>query len=193
MTTTLLISENKLKNFSDLNNALDPDLLKNAIREAQDINLQRMLGFKLYNKIIDDVDAGTISGVYKSLLDDYIQDALLYWSYYEALEAIYLRPRNNGLIQPQGQDNAQGVDSRIYDKKRESVKNKAEFFSERLVGYIIDNEGSFPEFGTEKGMEMFPDQSNQYRSPIVFRRGRLSDMEKLGIKVTDSRYKYLPQ
>ena len=95
MTTTLLISENKLKNFSDLNNALDPDLLKNAIREAQDIDLQRMLGFKLYNKIIDDVAAGTISGVYKSLLDDYIQDALLYWSYYEALEAIYLRPRKN--------------------------------------------------------------------------------------------------
>jgi len=193
MTTTLLISENKLKNFSDLNNALDPDLLKNAIREAQDINLQRMLGFKLYNKIIDDVAAGTISGVYKSLLDNYIQDALLYWSYYEALEAIYLRPRNNGLIQPQGQDNAQGVDSRIYDKKRESVKNKAEFFSERLVGYIIDNETSFPEFGTESGMEMYPDQSNQYRSPIVFRRGRIDDVEKLGIKVTDSRYKYLPQ
>jgi hypothetical protein len=193
MTTTLLISENKLKNFSDLNNAIDPDLLKNAIREAQDINIQRMLGYKLYQKILTDVAAGTISGVYKTLLDTYIQDALLYWAYHEALEAIWLRPRNNGLLVPQGGDNAIAADTRLYDKKRESVKNKAEFFSERLVGYIIDNEGLFPEFGTETGMEMWPDQTNQYRSPIVFRRGYREDMKKLGIKVIDSRYDYLPQ
>lgn len=193
MTTTLLISENKLKNFSDLNNAIDPDLLKNAIREAQDINIQRMLGYKLYQKILTDVAAGTISGVYKTLLDNYIQDALLYWAYHEALEAIWLRPRNNGLLIPQGGDNAQAVDTRLYDKKRESVKNKAEFFSERLVGYIIDNEGLFPEFGTETGMEMWPDQSNQYRSPIVFRRRFRDDLAKMGIKSIDGRYKHLPQ
>ena len=193
MTTTLFISENKLKNFSDLNNALDPDLLKNAIREGQDIHIQRILGYKLYQKMIADVNSSSLSGYYKTLMDDYLQDALLYWSYYEALESIWLRPRNNGVLIPQGGVEALAVDSNTYDKKRQSVKNKAEWYSERMVGWIIDNETRFPEFGTETGMEIVPDQSSQFKSPFVTRTGYADQMEKLGVKVVDSRYKYLPQ
>lgn len=193
MTDTLFISENKLKNFTDLNNAIDPDLLKNAVREAQDIHVQRMLGYNLYQKLISDVKNNTLTGVYKTLMDVYVQDSLLYWAYFEALEAIWLRPRNNGLIIPQGGESSVGVDSKVYDKKRESVKNKAEWYSERLVGYLIDNGTLFPEFQTETGMEIFPDQSTAYKSPFVVRRGYAGAMRECGIKVVDSRYKYLPQ
>lgn len=192
MTTTLFISENKLKNFSDLNNALDPDLLKNAVREGQDIHIQRMLGNKLYLVMIDKVNNNQVTGNYLTLMN-YIQDALLYWAYYEALESIWLRPRNNGLLIPQGGAEATAADTNIYDKKRESVKNKAEWYSERLVGYLIDNQTLFPAFGTETGMEIVPDQRSQFKSPFVAKTGYAAEMEKMGIKITDSRYKYLPQ
>jgi len=192
MTDTLFISENKLKNFTDLNQSVDADLLKNAVREAQDINIQRMLGYELYQAMITRVKNSTVTGNYETLMR-YVQDALLYWSYYEALESIWLRPRNNGLLIPQGGDQAAAVDNTTYDKKRTSVKNKAEWYSERLVGYLIDNQSDFPEFGTETGMEIFPDQTSQLRSPFVTRRGYVAEMDKLGIKITDSRYKYLPQ
>jgi hypothetical protein len=193
MTTTLFISENKLKNFSDLNNALDADLLKNAIREAQDIHIQRMLGYELYQSLITKVNTSAVTGVYATLME-FVQDALLYWTYYEALEAIYLRPRNNGLLVPQGGAEANAADVTLYDKKRTSVENKAEWYSERLVNYLIDNEGSFPEFGTETGMDIFPDQQSQFRTPFVVRRDKYAeDAAKMGLKVTDSRYKYLPQ
>lgn len=192
MTDTLFISENKLKYFTDLNNNLDPDLLKNAVREGQDIHIQRMLGNKLYIAMINKVNNNQVTGNYLTLME-YIQDSLLYWAYYEALESIWLRPRNNGLLIPQGGAEASAVDSNIYDKKRTSVKNKAEWYSERLVGYLIDNETLFPEFGTEKGMEIVPDQNSQFKSPFVGRSGYAETMKKLGIKLTDSRYKYLPQ
>jgi len=192
MTDTLFISENKLKSFTDLNQSVDADLLKNAVREAQDINIQRMLGYELYQAMITRVKNDTVTGNYETLMR-YVQDALLYWSYYEALESIWLRPRNNGLLIPQGGDQAAAVDNATYDKKRTSVKNKAEWYSERLVGYLIDNQSDFPEFGTETGMEIFPDQTSQLRSPFVTRRGYVAEMDKLGIKITDSRYKYLPQ
>ena len=59
---------------------------------------------------------------------------------------------------------------------------------------MIDNASTmFPEFGTEQGMEIFPDQRTAFNSPFVTKRSYLDDMKKLGIKVTDSRYKYLPQ
>lgn len=192
MTDTLFISENKLKYFTDLNNTLEPDLLKNAVREGQDIHIQRMLGNKLYIAMINKVNNNQVTGNYLTLME-YIQDSLLYWAYYEALESIWLRPRNNGLLIPQGGAEASAVDSNIYDKKRTSVKNKAEWYSERLVGYLIDNETLFPEFGTEKGMEIVPDQNSQFKSPFVGRSGYAETMKKLGIKLTDSRYKYLPQ
>lgn len=194
MVTTLFISENKLKAFSDLNQSVDADLLKNAIREAQDIRLQQYIGYKLYEKLIDDVNSNTLSGNYLDLMTGYIQDTLLYWSYYEALEAIWLRPRNNGLLIPQGGQEAQAADIRIFDKKRDSVRNKAEWYAERLVGYLIDNASAmFPEFGTENGMEIFPDQRSAFNSPFVTKRNYLEDMKRFGIKVTDSRYKNFPQ
>tara|TARA_R110000822_G_scaffold97176_2_gene220825 strand:+ start:1892 stop:2473 length:582 start_codon:yes stop_codon:yes gene_type:complete len=193
MQNTLLISEAKLKAFTDINNNLDPSLIKSTIREAQIIHITRLLGTKLYDKIIDDVDAGTLTGNYKSLVDDYVQDSLLYWAYYESLEAIYLRPRNNGLLQPQGGDNALSVDMLIYDKKRRSVKNKAEYFSERLVDYLCFNSSLFPEYGTEQNAEIFPETGTQFKSPIVFRNTIRDNIEQLGIKVTNSRYSYLPQ
>jgi hypothetical protein len=37
MTTTLIISEEKLREFTDINDNLDTKLIKNAVREAQDI------------------------------------------------------------------------------------------------------------------------------------------------------------
>ena len=185
MTTTLFISENKLKNFTDLNNSVDPDLLKNAVREAQDINIQRMLGYNLYQKLITDVNNNTLTGYYLTLMNEYLQDTLLYWSYYEALESIWLRPRNNGLLIPNGGVEASAVDSNTYDKKRQSVKNKAEWYAERMVGWLIDNETQFPEFGTETGMEIYPDQRSQFKSPFVNRNAYYENLQKMGIKIID--------
>jgi len=193
MQNTLLISEAKLKRFTDINNALDVDLISSVIREAQIVHITRLLGTKLYDKIISDVDNDTLSGNYKTLVDDYIQDALLYWSYYESLETIYLRPRNAGLVVPQGGENNAAADIALYDKKRQSVKNKAEYFSERLVDYMAFNEAAYPEYNQNVNDDIYPDTSTQYKSPIVFRNEIPNVVNAMGLKVINSRYDYLPQ
>jgi hypothetical protein len=193
MENTLLLSEAKLKRFTDINNVLDVDLISSVIREAQIVHITRLLGSKLYDRIISDVDNDTLTGNYKSLVDDYIQDALLYWSYYEALETIYLRPRNAGLVVPQGGDNNAAADIALYDKKRQSVKNKSEYFSERLVDYLCFNESLFPEYNQNVNDDIFPDTSTQFKSPIVFRNEVPGIAKEMGLKVTNSRYDYLPQ
>ena len=62
MTNTLIISEAKLRQFTDLNDSVDTELLRNAVRTAQDITIQRVLGTKLYQKILSDIDADTLTG-----------------------------------------------------------------------------------------------------------------------------------
>jgi len=197
MTDTFIISEAKLRQFTDLNNNVSTELLRNAVREAQDINIQRLLGTVLYEKILDDIAADTLTGAYKTLVDDYIQNALLYAAYYEALEAIYIRPRNNGLLSPTGGENSEKVDGTWYDRKRESVKNKFEWYAEKLVNYLIENTNVFPELNeNDKLYEQYPDYGSQFRSPIVMRYGvrgyHWKQAEKAGLPITDSRYPQFP-
>ncbi len=198
MTTVFILSEAKFRQFTDVNDMLDSALIKNALREAQDIHLQRIIGTKLYEKLLSDITANTLTGAYQTLVDDYLQDFLLYAAYYESLEAIYLRPRNNGLLTPTGGENSIEVDRSMYNVKRQSVENKQEFYAEKLSQYISENEAAFPELNTNnKAYEQSPDYSTQYRSPIVFNRstkqaGNAKWAKEAGLRVTDSAYSQYP-
>jgi len=195
MTTTFLISEAKLRQFTDINNNVDTELIKNAIRESQDIGLQRIIGTALYDKLLSDVDSSSLSGVYKTLVDDYIQDYLLYAAYYYALDSIYLRSRNNGLLQPNGGENSDSVDRSLYNMKRQSVENKMEYYAERLTNYIIQENGSYPELNENDLLyEQQPNYDSKYRGGFVLPRTLQAEAAvKRGIRLYDSRYPSCPQ
>ena len=145
MTTTLLISEAKVRAFSDVNESVDDSLMVNAIREAQDIVIQPIIGTKLYNVLIEKIDTNSISGSYQTLVDDYIQPALIYASLYNITENVYVRTRNNGLLTPTGGENSQNVDKTMYDTKRQSIFNKQQFYSDTLSKYLSEKYNLFPE------------------------------------------------
>ena len=200
MTNTFLISEVKLREYTDLDNNIDTALIKNAIREAQDIRLQSIIGTLLYEKIMDLVDSGDISlsenAKYKTILDNYIQDYLIYAAYWYSLDAIYLRSRNNGLIQPNGGENSDAVDRSLYNLKRQSVEKKMEFYAEKLTEYIIEENTQYPELNdSNKLYEQQPDYTNKYGSPFVFgRQGKTAEaFVKRGYRVYDSSRKQYPQ
>jgi len=198
MTDTLIISEAKVRQFTDINDSVDSSLIKNNVRTSQDIHLQRIIGTKLYQKILSDIDANTLTGNYLTLVDDYIQDFLLYATYYETLESIYLRPKNNGLLTPTGGENSINVDRGVYEMKRQSVLNKMEYYADRLSNYISDEQSLFPELNSNNKLyEQYPDYASQYRSPIVFsynakRGAHYKQAKDAGLRITDSRYKQFP-
>jgi hypothetical protein len=200
MTNTFLLSEIKLREYTDLDNNIDSALIKNAIRESQDIRLQSIIGTLLYNKIMDLVDTNEIdlpaNSNYKTLLDSYIQNYLIYAAYWYSLDAIYLRSRNNGLIQPNGGENSDAVDRSLYNLKRQSVESKMEFYAEKLTEYIIEENTLFPELNdSNKLYEQNPDYSNKYGSPFVFNKWNRTAEEfvKRGYRVYDTSRKQYPQ
>ncbi len=195
MTDTLIISEAKIRQFTDINDSVDSALIKNNVRTSQDIHLQRIIGTKLYQKILSDIDASTLTGDYLTLVNDYIQDFLLYATYYETLESIYLRPKNNGLLTPTGGENSINVDRGVYEMKRQSVLNKMEYYADRLSNYISDEQSLFPELNSNNKLyEQYPDYASQYRSPIVLnKRGpHYKQAKDAGLRITDSKYKQYP-
>jgi len=197
MTTTLIISEEKLRQFTDLNVNLDSELIKNAVREAQDIYLQRLTGTSLYEYILQQIDANTLTNPYKKLVDDFIQPFLIYAAYWESLDAIYTRPRNNGLLQPTGGENSEKADGTWYDRKRQGANNKMQYYGERLTNYLIQNENEFPQLNDNGPFwKQYPDYGSQYRSPIVFNRttrsGHYGQAVAAGLRIGDSRYPQFP-
>jgi len=200
MTNTFLISEAQIRNYTDIEDNIDTALIKNGIREAQDIKLQTVLGTLLTDKLYSLVDAGTIgdsaNAAYKTLLDDYIQNMLIYASYWYILDSVYMRSRNNGLLIPDGGENSVAADRSIYNVKRQAVENKMQFYSDLLTDYIIEEQVNYPELNaSNKLYDLNPNYDSKYGSPFVFnRRGRLTqEFINRGIRVYDTRYKQYPQ
>lgn len=194
-TTTLLISEEAVRNFTDINTAVDSALLRNNIRVAGDYWLQNTIGTLLYRKIITEVVANTLVNPYKFLLEEYIQDFLLYAAYYETLESIYIRPRNNGLLKATGGENSTDVDFTLYNTKRQSVKQKMDYYNTKLTEYLIEEEVLFPELNaSNKLYNNPPDYSGKNANPFVTRKNQLADeFAKRGYRVYDSSRKQYPQ
>jgi hypothetical protein len=195
MTDVLLISEAKMRQFTDINQNVDSDLIKNNIRTSQDYYLQATIGTNLYLKLQSDVESGSLAGNYKTLLNDYCQDFLLYATYYETLESIYIRPRNNGLLRPNGGENSDPVDKDLYLMKRQSAENKMHYYNERLTNYIIEEQNLFPELNNNnKLFKQDPDYTNKYRNPFVLRKEIGAEWaRRFGIQTYDTRYKQYPQ
>ena len=197
MTTTLLISEAKIRAFSDVNESVDDSLMVNAIREAQDIVMQPIMGTKLYNTLIEKIDNNSLSGSYQTLVDDYIQPALIYASLYNITENVYVRTRNNGLLTPTGGENSVNVDKTMYDTKRQSISNKQQFYSDQLSRYLNEKYNLFPELGENTELYQFiPDYASQYRSPIVMQRNTravyLNLAQRSGLPIVNSAYPSYP-
>ncbi len=195
MTTTFIISEAKVRAFTTLNNSVDTELIKNCIRTAQDYYLQSIIGTVLYEKILTDIDSGSLTGDYKTLVDSYIQDYLLYATYYETLEEIFIRPRNKGLLKPTGGENSVDVDLQTYNVKRQSVENKMTYYAERLTNYILEDNGLFPELDQNNLLyQQNPDYSVKYRSPFAMRGGAGARYaNEYGFPAFDKRLQAFPQ
>ena len=91
MATVLFISQDRLKTSTALNYNIDTEYLLPFVKISQDKHLQAILGTKLYEKLENDiagVDGASLSGEYKILVDDYIQDALVHYAIVEALPFI---------------------------------------------------------------------------------------------------------
>jgi hypothetical protein len=148
MTKILLISEDYIKTNSGLNDNVWGNYLTPAIREAQDIKLQQILGTSLYEAILEQVKNGAIKNdhfkPYKALLDDYIQPYLMYQTISDLVPIIGVKLTNIGVVV----SNDEHL-TNLTQGERELVQTyygqRAEFYGKRLQNFLIDNRADYKE------------------------------------------------
>jgi len=154
-----MMSVNDLKEYSTIDYSVEDKLLENSIYDAQKIDLQAILGTRLYKALETKIINNTLSGetAYKTLMDDYIFDVLLKSSQSRALMYIYAKIRNKGIME-QNSDNSNPVDITILNKMRDEIQNDFEYFSNKLKLYLC--EVDLPEYKNYN-----PDSLDYYETP----------------------------
>lgn len=166
----LLISETKLKNFTNINKNVDMDVLKAEIQIAQDIDLQTILGTLFYKHLLSQVSAtgNTFNAEETTLVNEYIQPFLIQTAYFNAIPQIMYRTMNNGIMSGT-MENATSVDIATMQYLRNIQKSRADFYMTRLQDYLLIGYGSnvFPQYVTQSTRDgMIPDRSQKYMSGI---------------------------
>jgi hypothetical protein len=161
----LFISEDKLKDSTAINLNVDVNLLLPYVRQAQKLYVETKLGTDLNNKLKDLIVAGTVGAVgneaYKTLLDDYIGDMLPNWALYNCIP--YLRFKvENGNIYSKTSETGNSLSTDEAQHLREEVRNTAEYYTERMIDYICNNNSLFPEYSTNSGADVDPDRNAYY-------------------------------
>ena len=163
----LFVNEDKLKSSTAINYNVDTAFLLPFLKIAQDKHLQIILGTKLYDKLQNDiagVDGATLTNPYKTLVDDYIQDAIIHYALVEALPFISFQIKNGSITQ-KNSENGTAATRQDVDYLVQKERDSAEFYGQRIVEYLCNDSSSFPEYSQNTGADLNP-ISNAYYTGI---------------------------
>jgi hypothetical protein len=169
----LLISEVKLKNYTNINKNVDMDVLKAEIQIAQDVDLQTVLGTLFYKHLLSQVTAtgSTFNVDEQILVDQYIQPFLIQTAYLNAIPQIMYRTMNRGIVEGT-MENAKSIDIETMKYLRNVQKSRADFYLQRLMDYLLTGRGQnkFPQYNTASTIDgMIPDRIQKYNNGIFLK------------------------
>ena len=163
----LFLSVDYLRDNTVINGNVDSEILEPYILLAQNVHIEAVVGTKLYNSIIANIEADTLAGVDKTLVDDYIQPALVQWSLYEALPFINYKLTNKS-IATKSSDNSEAVELDELHYLRTAVRDVAEYMSERATKYLKANETLYPlYYDNVECDEIKPNKTNYFSGIIL--------------------------
>lgn len=171
----LLISDTAIKERTGLHTNVDPKLIYPEIKCAQDMYIEPILGTNLFKRLQADVDAGTVEGVYKDLMDNMIADALIYYTMTVLPITTSYQIWNKGVVRRSGNDTESVSRSELNDLSN-SFKDKAEFYADRLRRYLRQYATQYPEYLNPGGgyNDVHPIQ-NTFTMPVYLGMGNDCD------------------
>jgi len=166
MATALFIKREDIVRNSIIDGNVDFDKFVYYIKEAQEIHIQNYLGTRLYNRISSDILAGTLTGNYQTLVNDYIQPMVIHYSMCDYLNFAPYTLKNGGIYKHQSENSETASKSEV-DFLVQKHRDKAEFYTRRFIDYMTFNQSDFPEYNTNTNDEMYPSKDATYNNWVL--------------------------
>jgi hypothetical protein len=165
----LFVSRNDLVKRTPIGGDIDSDKLIPFVKTAQDKYILIALGTVLYNKLQNDVAAGTLTGQYRTLMEEYIVDTLVHYTFVESLPFLAYQIDNTGITKNLNSEQGASPNKNDVDYLLQKELATAQFYSERLVTYLIAYSSNYPEYLATTGFSnnVYPDKGQQYRNGWV--------------------------
>ena len=166
MAYALFINRNDIIKNTPLQGAIDADALLPFVRTAQDKYLKNLLGTILFDYLQAQIIANNVDNLsvyYQDLLDDYVKNALIWYSAVEYIPFSNVQFKSNGAVKQQSEQGVAPGKNEI-DYLLTKALNNADYYALRLQNYLIAYSNNIPQYLESVGnqTQIYADQSNQY-------------------------------
>ena len=176
MSIALFVSEEYLLENSVINENVAYTQIRPTLVKVQDMHIQPALGSALYKEVQAQVVSGSVTALNTTLLEDYVQPAIVQWMYFELPMVLSFKYMNKGMDRRSStESNPMSVDEVF--KLMDKVKNDAEWYTERITRYLQENHASYPLFDNPPTAidTIYPNGSSYETGMSLGRRGRFRD------------------
>lgn len=142
-TFAFFVSEQDVKKNTPIDENVDSKVLQAAMRTAQDIYIRDIIGSGLYDKLCDDINGGTLSGNYTTLVNYYIAPCLYHYIVMDSAVPMTFKMMNKSIM-TRNSENSNPVDLDQLTKIVRQYQSKAEYYAQRLRDYLDENDTLFP-------------------------------------------------
>jgi len=165
METVLLVSEQRMKQWTSLDNNIRIDVLTPSILQAQDIYIQDTLGTAFYTRLKQGVVADDLNADESLFLKEYVGPCLIQYALYLLLPSLKYKMVEKGILNGTSEETQPTtLDEMKY--LRDSAMDTAEFYNKRMLEFLQDNPGMFVTY-TNPGVDgMMPNKRNPYFSGL---------------------------
>lgn len=154
----LLITRDELFKYTQLSGNFDIDKVTPFVKVAQDIQVQELLGTKLYRKILTDVKNGVLAGNYLTLVSEYVQPMLIHYSMADLLLFHGYEVSNAGIVRNTPESTTLPSKEEI-DSLVARQRNIAETYRRRVVDYLSYYPQLFPEYTASQEAGEYPNSN----------------------------------
>lgn len=157
----LLVSEQRMKTWTSLDNNIRIDTLTPSILNAQATYIQDTLGSPFFNRLKEGVRANDLTTDESTFLKDFVGPTLIQYALYILLPNLKYKFVEKGIVSGSSEE----TDSTSLDELkylRESALDQAQFYDERMKEYLRDYPALFPIYRTWNQKGMSPNKQNTY-------------------------------
>lgn len=144
MITARFISENYLKGETAISGNVDVKDLVPFVDQTQDIDVQPIIGTKLYNTLMAAIVSNTVTVDLAALLN-VIRPYHAYMTLWRAIPFLQAKVRNKSILSGEAEA-AKTVGHEDIKWLRNETKGVAEFYAKRLQEYLCDNKALYPDY-----------------------------------------------
>lgn len=141
--TSKFVSADYVKRNTIVELNVDETKINPIIIKSQKVYIQQVLGSSFYNHLQDAISGSTLTVNEDNLLRDYIQPALAEYVVYDLFPFLNYKATNKSIAKQSSEwSEASALDEIKY--LRNSIRDMAEYLTERLAKYLCDHSSLFP-------------------------------------------------